>query len=207
MKIRFQIRSFKSRKFKLMLISCTIVSLLIGVAVYIKPSLQLDLVVLDSSNIQSVVAKETRVPVLYPSVVSPNVPKVYPSINNTNPDGYDLALNLSSDCQGVSACRIGVMKGLIRDGVKFDQVYKNPSAPNYKPISKSPNISRSVELNGGVPGQFIPYVCGANCTTSKIVWDQGNYRYVVGLAGMTVDPSKELEQLISMANSAISSAK
>ncbi|WP_199333680.1 hypothetical protein [Oculatella sp. FACHB-28] len=38
-----------------------------------------------------------------------------------------------------------------------------------------------VTLAQGIHGYFIPFVCGANCDTSKIIWEQNSYRYRVGI--------------------------
>lgn len=54
-----------------------------------------------------------------------------------------------------------------------------------------------VTLANGIKGYFIPYVCGANCDDSKVIWEQNGYRYLVGLK------RGDKKTVIEMANSAI----
>jgi hypothetical protein len=38
-----------------------------------------------------------------------------------------------------------------------------------------------VSLAQGIQGYFLPFVCGANCDTSKVIWEQNGDRYTVGI--------------------------
>jgi hypothetical protein len=54
-----------------------------------------------------------------------------------------------------------------------------------------------VVLANGLTAYFIPYVCGANCDDSKVIWEQNGYRYLVGLK------AEKKKTVVEMANSAI----
>lgn len=66
-------------------------------------------------------------------------------------------------------------------------------------VSEASELGGSVALSKGIIGYYFPPMCGANChgAFSKIIWDQGDYRYTVALI------MGQRKDIIEMANSAI----
>lgn len=151
----------------------------------------------------------TRVPLALPT----KVPRVitgntfYPTILDVESNRYDLSLDVSEDCQGAGACSFGEVLGELatNSGRPIEEEFASPIDPQYQPIKKSPVLAQSVELEQGIKGFFVPYVCGANCSTSKVVWEKDGYRYMVALKGGLLNGQDELPELVKMANSAIRS--
>ena len=56
---------------------------------------------------------------------------------------------------------------------------------------------KAVKLAKGITGHFIDAECGANCSDSTLSWQQGGFRYMVGIK------AANLEILRKVANSAI----
>jgi hypothetical protein len=69
------------------------------------------------------------------------------------------------------------------------------------PKAIAPNKPGYITLARGIKGIFLPYNCGANCGTSKIVWEQSGYRYSIGIK------SGRLKEVVSVANSAIENSR
>ena len=114
-------------------------------------------------------------------------------------EAYTITLDATLDCHGVDACSFGLLTA--------QQIYQNtPSvasqyafelAPTFQPIARSPEPQGEVQLSHGINGYFVSYVCGANCDTSKVFWEQGSYRYSVGIR------MASQAAMVKMANSAI----
>lgn len=97
------------------------------------------------------------------------------------PEQYDLVIGDGSVdyCTGGVYCRVGEVTGeRLRAGV-------------------APPAGRQVTLPGGRHGVFTAATCGANCSDSRITWDEGPYRYVLGLKLGT------LPEVLRMAESAL----
>ncbi len=125
---------------------------------------------------------------------------VYPFVLTTTPAAYEVSLDAESDCQGAGACSFGLLSGqkLMSNTPTVAQEYAYQSEdPTYNPIARSPEKPGPVSLSKGIKGYFVPYVCGANCDTSKVFWEQNGYRYMVGIRYASQ------KTMIEMANSAI----
>lgn len=114
-------------------------------------------------------------------------------------DKYRIALNATENCSGAGYCSFGEFgaKKVYGDSPTVAQEYAFLDNPRFRPLLRSPEKGGSVELSQGLKGTFIPYVCGANCDTSKIFWELNGYRYWTGIRMASRDT------LIKMANSMI----
>jgi hypothetical protein len=63
----------------------------------------------------------------------------------------------------------------------IQQDFAFEQAPDFQPVGRSPESMSEVTLAKGIHGYFIPFVCGANCDTSKVIWEQNGDRYKVGI--------------------------
>jgi hypothetical protein len=109
--------------------------------------------------------------------------RVYSHLLEAQPDRYEIALDATSTCQGQDSCSFGLLSGqhLHPDDPSIPQEYAFEQAPDFQPIGRSPERMEEVALARGIRGHFIPFVCGATCDTSKIIWEQNSYRYKVGI--------------------------
>lgn len=126
---------------------------------------------------------------------------IYPFLLYTTPtDYYSISLDAKPDCRGAGACSFGLLSGqkLTPDtpSVAKEYAYQTED-PTYNPVGRSPEKAGPVSLAKGIQGYFVPFVCGANCDTSKVFWEQNGYRYMVGIRYASQ------KTMIDMANSAI----
>jgi hypothetical protein len=149
----------------------------------------------------------TRVPIVLPT----RIPKVgepntfYPYIASAASSGYELSLDFTSDCQGAGACTFGEAAGeAVTTATPAIESVFEINDPDFKPVMRSPLKAGPMQLARGITGYFVPYVCGANCSSSLIVWEQNGYRYRLGIKGSLL--KNELNDLVEMANSAIQSS-
>ncbi|MCM1985093.1 hypothetical protein [Lyngbya confervoides] len=142
----------------------------------------------------------TQVPLALPSQV-PAAQTYYSSIAEVQSDRYWVNLDVDRDCLGVANCNLGAVSGEVASLQTIDEQYGN--LEGFSPPLKSTNLDQTVTLAQGIQGRFIPYVCGASCSTSKLVWGQDGYRYLVSLQARVVPDDQEVQALITMANSAI----
>lgn len=109
----------------------------------------------------------TRVPLRVPRLAwgDASDDSVRITVLAATPEQYDLVIgdNSVAYCTGGVYCRLGEITG--------ERVRPNIALP----------AGRRVALPGGRTGVFTPATCGANCSDSQITWDEGPYRYVVGL--------------------------
>lgn len=105
------------------------------------------------------------------------------SITTSTRGAYELSLNAVPNCQGAFHCSFGLLAGqqVYRDTPSIQSEYAFESQPDFQPIARSPEAMGEVTLAQGIHGYFVPFVCGANCDTSKIIWEQNSYRYRVGI--------------------------
>jgi hypothetical protein len=126
---------------------------------------------------------------------------VYVHLNEDTPNGYVITLGYSDTCDGGNSCRLGTLSAqrLTKGTPAIDEQYAfmKPSA-KFKG-KRSPEPMAAVQLANGIKGQFVPWLCGANCNDAKVVWDQDGYRYFVGIK------IGDQSALVHMANSAITS--
>lgn len=126
----------------------------------------------------------TRVPLRFPRVAVGDMTddSVRITVLAATPEQYDLVIgdNSVEYCTGGVYCRLGEITG--------ERVGPNTPIPT----------GRRVVLPGGRYGVFTPATCGANCSDSQVTWDEGPYRYVVGLKVGT------LPEVLRMAESVVS---
>lgn len=142
---------------------------------------------------------KTRVPLALPAYVPREDYPLYVTVNAAEPGQYELTIGDSQDCSGGNYCRYGTVSGqrLTSSTPSVEEEYAFLSEPQYQPTQRSPEKMGRVTLANGIRGYFIPYVCGANCDDSKVIWEQNGYRYSVGLK------RADKKVVVEMANSAI----
>lgn len=132
----------------------------------------------------------TSIPVLLPTSMPPaalrspdsDLPE-YTSIDLAEADAYEVNFDATPDCFGAGYCNFGFMgaERMTADTESVDQRYAFYLDPNYQPIKRSEEPISEVQLADGITGIFIPWVCGANCNTAKVYWEQDGIRYYVGI--------------------------
>lgn len=103
------------------------------------------------------------------------------TVSDVTPDRYELILGNSpaEDCDGGTWCRIGTVTGERRHG------------PTPLPHG------RAVTVRGRYRGVFTDATCGANCSDSKVTWDDGPYRYSVGLKAGRLDRVQRMAESVA----------
>jgi hypothetical protein len=125
---------------------------------------------------------KTRVPLKLPHYLATENEsnELYAIIDSASPTSYEIQLAFTPDCSGGNVCHYGVV-----------------SARAIKAGEVSPKGTR-VSLANGLTGYFFDSTCDAVCSDSTLTWDQGGYRYTVGLK------AEKLETMKRVAESAIS---
>ncbi|KAI9130156.1 hypothetical protein [Acaryochloris sp. CCMEE 5410] len=154
------------------------------------------------NQIEKALKQQTSVPPALPRKI-PDVQRSSVSILLSEEKEYKVSLDVHPDCQGATVCSFGRLEGKVLTGQTVQEEYGNPKDRSWQPLAQSPLPEKTVTLANGNQGLFIPWVCGAHCSTSKIVWDQDRYRYAIGLRGGMIPDDQELDFLVAMANSAI----
>jgi hypothetical protein len=128
---------------------------------------------------------------------------IYAHVIDVQPDRYEISLDATSTCQGQDSCSFGLLSGqqLHRGDKTIREEYAFEQAPDFRPLGRSPEPMGEVALARGITGYFVPFVCGANCDTSKVIWEQNSYRYKVGIR------YAPKATVIHLANSAIQNEK
>ncbi|NBD15511.1 MAG: hypothetical protein GVY04_05000 [Cyanobacteria bacterium] len=171
--------------------------------------------------------KKTDVPIMIPSQLptevyaimpegseptnpNPSVPTFFPHIAEAKPSRYYISLDAAAECSGSNACSLGKVIGekitnntpdIPQEFVEYRELYRNDPNNQKPPVRRSPEKPAQVQLAGGITGYFVPFVCGASCSNSEVYWDQGGYRYVVGLE------NSNRQTVVNLANSAIRNQK
>ncbi len=142
---------------------------------------------------------KTRVPLVLPTYVPQEDYSLHVTINTAESERYELTIGATEDCSGGNYCRYGTVSGqrITSSTPSIEEEYAFLNDPQYQPSERSPEKMGRVTLVNGIKGYFIPYVCGANCDDSKMIWEQNGYRYLVGLK------SEKKRTVVEMANSAI----
>lgn len=124
---------------------------------------------------------------------------IYASISEVDRTHYEISLDATADCQGADKCSFGEVsaQALTPQTPSIQSEYAFEADPDFHPIERSPEQMGEVSLTHGIKGYFVPFVCGANCDTSKVVWEQNGYRYGVGIRYASK------ATMVQMANSAI----
>ncbi len=125
--------------------------------------------------------------------------KVYAHVIDIQPDRYEMSLDATSTCRGQDSCSFGLLSGqqLHQGDSSIQAEYAFEQSPDFRPIEHSPEPMGTVALARGITGYFVPFVCGANCDTSKVIWEQNGYRYKVGIRYASK------KTVVELANSAI----
>ncbi|MFM7447987.1 MAG: hypothetical protein ACKO24_05250 [Leptolyngbyaceae cyanobacterium] len=126
---------------------------------------------------------ETQTYIDVPTTPDGKFQKVYAHIIDAQPDRYEISLDATSTCQGQDSCSFGLLSGqqLHQGDQPMQAAYAFEQAPDFQPTGRSPEPMGEVALARGIPGYFVPFVCGANCDTAKVIWEQNGYRYKVGI--------------------------
>lgn len=144
---------------------------------------------------------KTRVPLQLPAYIPQEDYPLYITVNMATPKQYELTIGTDKNCSGGNYCRYGTVSGqrITTSTPSVEEEYAFLNDPSYQPSVRSKEKMGKVTLANGIKGYFIPYVCGANCDDSKVIWEQRGYRYLVGIK------SGDKKTVVEMANSAISS--
>jgi hypothetical protein len=123
--------------------------------------------------------KATKVPVLLPADTNRKGELGMPDsdharIENVSSSRYEIVLEVGPDCQGATACYIGTISG--------EKI--SPKLAQLK--------GKKIKLGQGQTAYFTDATCGANCSDSSIVWDQGGVRYYIGMKGEKLDILKRV---------------
>jgi hypothetical protein len=124
---------------------------------------------------------KTQVPIRLPAYVpeSRNANPLYALLEVSTSTKYRIMLAFAPDCNGGTACRLGMVSG-------------EKIMPQVTPLKGKP-----VSLAQGITGYFVDAVCRANCSDATLTWEQDRSRFTVAIK------AGKLETLIKMANSAI----
>ncbi|UIE40365.1 hypothetical protein KIK02_04405 [Leptodesmis sichuanensis A121] len=125
--------------------------------------------------------------------------QVFAHIIEAQQNRYEISLDATSTCRGQDSCSFGLLSGqLLHQGDPSIQAeYAFEQSPDFRPTERSPEAMRTVALARGITGYFVPFICGANCDTSKVIWEQNGYRYKVGIRYASK------KTVVGVANSAI----
>ena len=125
---------------------------------------------------------------------------VYAHLDEATANRYEITIGHSPTCTGGNVCRLGTIAAtrITKGTPAIAEQYAFMKDPKFLGRRSKEPMS-SVKLNQNLTGTFIPWVCGANCNDAKVVWDEGQYRYSVGIK------VGDRESLIQMANSSIPS--
>ncbi|MEH2068716.1 MAG: hypothetical protein V7K47_11240 [Nostoc sp.] len=125
--------------------------------------------------------QKTQIKILLPKFIpeSDGQNPIYAIIETASPKKYDILLGFSPDCNGGTACRLGVLSA--------EAVTRKTPRLTGKPMS----------LAKGITGYFVDFSCGANCSDATLTWRQQGVQYTVGLK------AGDRTSLVKMANSAI----
>jgi hypothetical protein len=125
--------------------------------------------------------QKTQIKILLPKFIpeSDGENPIYAIIEAATQKKYEILLGFSPDCNGASACRLGV--------VSAESVTR-----------KTPRMTgKRISLAKGITGYFVDFTCGAGCSDATLTWRQQGVQYVVGLK------AGDRTSLVKMANSAI----
>lgn len=132
-------------------------------------------------SILSQLKQKTQIKILLPKFIpeSDGENPIYAIVEAATQKKYEILLGFSPDCNGGTACRLGVLSA---EAV----------------TSKTPRLTgKPVSLAKGITGYFVDFTCGANCSDATLTWRQKGVQYVVGVK------AGDRTSLIKMANSAI----
>jgi hypothetical protein len=137
---------------------------------------------LDSSivfdPIKATLQTKTKVPIRLPTYLATENEShpIYAIIESASARSYEIQLAFTQDCSRGNVCHFGIVSG--RDiGVNEDQ----PKG-------------ETVSLANGLTGYFVDATCGAVCSDSTLTWDEGGFRYTVGLKAEKLHTLKKVAE-------------
>lgn len=160
------------------------------------------------AEVYAQVEQASDIPMLLPTIMPEDVLRE-PEPGQTQPffvstdvidvDRYEVNLDAMAGCEGAGYCTLGLLgaERITPETLSVDELYAYYLDPEFQPVRRSEEPIAEVELAGGITGTFIPWVCGANCSTAKVYWVQSGIRYVVGIRG-PVDQATVVEIANSM---------
>lgn len=151
--------------------------------------------------------KQSDVPLRIPSYIpkqgqfpySQDNLKVYANLIGVSDNEYSIILGFTKDCAGGNACRLGRVEGLrvSQAETPLAQAFQDSTKIYTSSEIKSQEAPAKVNLDRGLTGYFLPWICGANCSDAVVIWEENGFRYTVGIK------TGDQASLIKMANSAI----
>lgn len=128
------------------------------------------------------VQSRVAIPVLLPTEI-PDLENfwVTPGLLN-DPSKYEFYIDRTRDCEGSGYCTTGSFGGelITEDTETLDERYADlDELPPDWPRSEEPK--GALELAQGIEGQFIPWIGTAQCTESRVYWQENSSRYYVGI--------------------------
>ncbi len=136
-------------------------------------------------RVQAVLARETKVPVRWPSFIPAETSAERPLFVNLLAEGrdnYNMELGWTSDCIGGGYCH-------------YASIRASADAPG-----ESGHEQVAVKLRDGISGYFTDSAnCGPRCDDAVVAWSEDGYHYWIRVK------SENKDTLIKVANSAIAS--
>jgi hypothetical protein len=136
-------------------------------------------------RVQAVLARETKVPVRWPSFIPAETSAERPLFVNLLTEGrdnYNMELGWTSDCIGGGYCHYGSIRASA----------DAPSEPGHEQVA--------VKLRDGISGYFTDSKsCGPRCDDATVAWSEDGYQYSIRVK------AEKKETLIKVADSAIAS--
>jgi len=128
--------------------------------------------------IMSSLQTKTKVPLRLPTYLATENEShpIYAIIESVSTKAYEIQLAFTQDCSGGNACHFGIVSGRAI-GVRG----KRPKG-------------ETVSLSNGLTGYFVDATCGAVCSDSTLTWDEGAFRYTVGLKAEQIHTLKKVAE-------------
>ncbi len=123
---------------------------------------------------------------------------LYGHLDQATANKYQVTIGYTPTCEGGNVCRLGTISAtrITKGTPSIQEQYASRKDPNFQG-KRSKEVMSDIQLVDGIPGTFVPWVCGASCTDAEVVWDEAGYRYSVGIK------VGDRASLVEMANSAI----
>ena len=123
---------------------------------------------------------------------------LYGHLDDATANKYQITIGHSPSCDGGNVCRLGTVSAtrITKGTPSIAEQYSFMKDPKFLG-KRSKELMSVVKLNQNITGTFVPWICGASCNDAKVVWDEGEYRYSVGIK------VGDRDSLIQMANSTL----